>query len=309
MDATKTMLVGHAFTAAQAFVAGVSRPKTRELSSDLGRKDFGFSHEEFAEESGFYEGTFKVKHRNGFGVLYESNSGTKYRGQFMHDKRHNHGLQTWADSSSYDGEWVHGAKHGTGSYKTVSDSYAGKWEEGFKHGHGHQVFENKDEYVGSFWKGQCSGPGVYYHADGSEYHGAYANGKRNGVGMYFGPKQQKEHHTYKQGILVQRDILWPGSKPPRGQRAIQPMHSDQLVAEQKQLDMIKDTVFDNIPYMGHLCVKDSSIMDLSAPSIRKSLAAVNMAEMKAGLYPFEGSECSPVSGSGPVPLHPFQVDA
>ena len=227
------------------------------------------------------EGTFKVKHRNGFGVLYESNSGTKYRGQFMHDKRHNHGLQTWADSSSYDGEWVHGAKHGTGSYKTVSDSYAGKWEdaqlfsgtrrccfamrlstlhgssrslfnpsrrcrlciqEGFKHGHGHQVFENKDEYVGSFWKGQCSGPGVYYHADGSEYHGAYANGKRNGVGMYFGPKQQKEHHTYKQGILVQRDILWPGSKPPRGQRAIQPMHSDQLVAEQKQLDMIKDTV-------------------------------------------------------------------
>ena len=35
--------------AAQSFVAGVSRNKAqrRELSSDIGRKDFGFAHEEW----------------------------------------------------------------------------------------------------------------------------------------------------------------------------------------------------------------------------------------------------------------------
>ena len=43
MDAaSKALFSGHAFTAAQTFVAGVSRQtKKRELTSDIGRKYFG----------------------------------------------------------------------------------------------------------------------------------------------------------------------------------------------------------------------------------------------------------------------------
>lgn len=52
-------------------------------------------------------------------------------------------------------------------------------------------------------------------------------------------------------------------------------------------DSRKETVFDALPYMGHLSVKDSTIMDLSAPSIRRQQAAANIAEMKQGLWPFD----------------------
>mmetsp|Transcript_44911 Transcript_44911/g.83821 ORF Transcript_44911/g.83821 Transcript_44911/m.83821 type:complete len:332 (+) Transcript_44911:48-1043(+) len=282
-DTRRTVLTGSAFTAAQTFVAGVSSQKKRELASDLGRKEFGFAHEEFEDESGFYEGTFKVKVRNGVGVLTEAHSGSTYHGQFLHDKKHNHGLQVWGDQSTYDGQWEHGAKHGQGSYKSITSTYDGRWEDGLRHGYGKQVYSNGDEFEGTWWKGQCSGPGVYYHADGSEYHGGWATGKRHGAGMYFGSRSQKEQHLYQQGILVQRKVLLPGSKPPRGQRAGQPLHCDKLLQTQKQLDMLTDTVFNSFPHVGHLCVKDSAVLDLSAPSIRREIAAANVAEMKGGL--------------------------
>lgn len=294
--AEKALFSGHAFTAAQTFVAGVSRPtKKRELTSDIGRKDFGFAHEEFDAESGFYEGTFKVKLRNGCGVLVEANSGASYTGQFLHERRNGHGLQKWPGQSSYDGDWEHGEKHGKGIYTSSTSTYDGKWAEGLRHGVGKQLYHNGDEYSGTWFKGQCSGPGVYYHADGSEFHGAWAFGKRHGAGMWFGPKNQKEQHLYKYGVLVERKILEPGSKPPRGQRAIQPMHSDREVATQKQTNMLKETVFDSVPYLGHLSVKDSTIMDLSAPSIRRQQAAANVAEMKIGLWPFDKNATEPLA--------------
>ena len=52
-------------------------------------------------------------------------------------------------------------------------------------------------------------------------------------------------------------------------------------------------MFDALPYMGHLSVKDSTIMDLSAPSIRRQQAAANMAEMKQGLWPFDPNAEAP----------------
>ena len=292
MDETRrTVYSGSAFAAAQTFVAGVSRQKNRELASDLGRKDFGFSHEEFEDESGFYEGTFKMKVRNGCGVLIENHSGSTYHGQFLHDKKHKHGLQVWGDQSSYDGQWDHGSKHGQGIYQSETSKYDGRWEAGLRHGFGKQVYANGDEYEGVWWKGQCSGPGVYYHTDGSEYHGGWAAGRRHGAGMYFGSRSQKEQHLYQQGVLVQRKILLPGSKPPRGQRAGQPMHCDKLLATQKQLDMMRETIFNATPHIGHLCVKDSTVLDLSAPSIRGQIAAANVAEIKSGLVNLDES-CS-----------------
>lgn len=288
MDAVgRALFSGHALTAAQTFVAGVSRPKKkRELTSDLGRKDFGFAHEEFDDESGFYEGTFKVRMRNGVGHLLEANSGASYSGQFLHERRHRHGVQKYSDSS-YDGFWSHGEKHSQGLFQSSTGTYDGKWEESLKHGAGKQLYKNGDEYHGTWYQGQCSGKGVYYHANGAEFHGAWAAGKRHGGGMYFGPKGQKEHHIYQFGVLMERRILLPGSKPPRGHRVIQPMHTDQTLKTQAHIDMLKDTMFDSIPYMGHLSVKDSTLLDLSAPSIRRQQAAANVAEMKRNLYPFD----------------------
>ena len=115
------------------------------------------------------------------------------------------------------------------------------------------------------------------------------------MGLWQTPWRRHVVHLYKYGVLVERKILEPGSKPPRGQRAIQPMHSDREVATQKQINMLKETVFDSVPYLGHLSVKDSTIMDLSAPSIRRQQAAANVAEMKIGLWPFDKNATEPLA--------------
>ena len=94
---------------------------------------------------------------------------------------------------------------------------------------------------------------------------------------------------YQQGVLIQRKVLLPGSKPPRGQRAGQPMHCDKLLATQTQLDMMRDTLFDALPHVGHLSVKDSTVLDVSAPSIRRQIAAATVAEIRAGLVSADDS--------------------
>ena len=53
--------------------------------------------------------------RNGVGMLVEANAATTYTGQFKDELRHNHGLQKWPDGSSYDGQWAHGQRHGSGT--------------------------------------------------------------------------------------------------------------------------------------------------------------------------------------------------
>ena len=66
----------------------------------------------------------------------------------------------------------------------------------------------------------------------------------------------KEHHLYRllglskltpfsvrYGQLTERTILAPGSKPPRGQRMIQPLHSDRPVTRQRQTDMLTPAAF------------------------------------------------------------------
>eukprot|EP00913_Durusdinium_trenchii_P001098 g1006.t1 len=323
MDAVgRALFSGHALTAAQTFVAGVSRPKKKRLGgmevrgeercedvpqglvndryttlsllsvvhacadltalvprdSDGEIAPFSFEPPRNGSDAP-EEGTFKVRMRNGVGHLLEANSGASYSGQFLHERRHRHGVQKYSDSS-YDGFWSHGEKHGQGLFQSSTGTYDGKWEESLKHGAGKQLYKNGDEYHGTWYQGQCSGKGVYYHANGAEFHGAWAAGKRHGGGMYFGPKGQKEHHIYQFGVLMERRILLPGSKPPRGHRVIQPMHTDQTLKTQAHIDMLKDTMFDSIPYMGHLSVKDSTLLDLSAPSIRRQQAAANVAEMK-----------------------------
>ena len=123
--------------------------------------------------------------RNGVGMLVEANAATTYTGQFKDELRHNHGLQKWPDDSSYDGQWSHGQRHGTGTmaiqvelvshfitsglfktfrhscavftvcqpgtYTSEHSSYSGRWAKNFKHGPGHQRYKNGDAALHPSW--------------------------------------------------------------------------------------------------------------------------------------------------------------
>jgi len=81
-----------------------------DFSSDVGRKKFGFSHEEIDDSSAYFEGQFKLFQRCGEGTLHSPDTGSKYVGQFQNDQFHGEGDQTWSDGSKYKGQWKTGQK-------------------------------------------------------------------------------------------------------------------------------------------------------------------------------------------------------
>ena len=46
------------------------------------------------------------------------------------DKKHGHGVYTWADGKRYDGMWENGRQHGEGKYISDDKVKLGIWKEG-----------------------------------------------------------------------------------------------------------------------------------------------------------------------------------
>merc|ERR1712113_905972 len=138
-----------ASTAASAEQSPQTRAMNIDFSSDVGRKNFGFSHEEIDDATAYYEGQFKFHQRNGEGTLHAPETGSKYVGQFRHDAFHGEGEQTWSDGSNYKGQWKAGRKHGRGVYTNADVlRYLGGWDSGFRHGQGKQEYANSERYEG-----------------------------------------------------------------------------------------------------------------------------------------------------------------
>ena len=58
--------------------------------------------------------------KHGKGVLY-LNTGDKYEGYFIEDKREGKGIYTWKCGSKWEGSFVNGALHGKGIYYPVNN--------------------------------------------------------------------------------------------------------------------------------------------------------------------------------------------
>lgn len=248
------------------------------MVSDLGKKKFGFEREEFDDGTGYYEGKYKVWMRHGPGALIETGV-SSYLGQFRNERSHGDGQKLWTDGGSYKGQWKDGMKHGHGSYSSNGScssgktSYSGRWKEGLRHGEGVQNFANGDSYHGTYWGGLCSGLGTQHFEDGSTYFGGFAGGRHNGGGLLYGADNTRERHTFDQGVLMKREILRPGAAPKKMDRARPVVHVAMIEEEQSKTAMIQDTLLGDSgkSFFPHITVKESTTMDLSAPSIRKQL--------------------------------------
>ena len=52
-------------------------------------------------------------------------------GDYYMDKKHGHGVYTWADGRKYDGMWENGKQHGEGVYYDINGiAKRGIWENG-----------------------------------------------------------------------------------------------------------------------------------------------------------------------------------
>eukprot|EP00440_Ansanella_granifera_P067815 gb/GFBE01073568.1/.p1 GENE.gb/GFBE01073568.1/~~gb/GFBE01073568.1/.p1 ORF type:complete len:422 (+),score=76.50 gb/GFBE01073568.1/:1-1266(+) len=258
-----------------------------DLSTDIGRTAFGFAQERLESFDGTYEGTFSVKVRHGKGHLELNKPLTVFEGQFQNDKFDGKGVLKRQDGSSYVGQWKCGQKHGLGVKSRDGTSYDGKWDDGLRHGAGCQKYVNGDRYSGTWWRGQCSGIGTYYFEDGAQFHGAWGNGRYDGVGFHYGPNKERERLTFDQGVLVQREILTPASPPKTKGRPT--VNKGKVRDSQLKQDMIRSTEFDAGPVYRYLTVKDSTVLDLSAPSVRRR-----------NLPPLTPEKTSPVRGMPPL---------
>lgn len=301
----------------KTFQQGTSTRATfNPMSSDLGTQKFGFVRQEFDYGTGFYEGRKKVWMRHGPGLLVETGV-SSYIGQFLNDVKHGHGNLAYADGSSYTGEWQDGVKTGKGTYSSSIDktSYSGRWLNGMKHGEGVQTFANGDSYEGTYFGGLRSGLGTKIYEDGSQFSGCFAGGRYNGGGILYGSGDTRERLIFEQGTLMKREILRPGKKPAKIDRARPVVHVQSIQEKQTKIDMLQETILGakERQHFPHLIMKVSNAMDLSAPSIRKQLrdakntpreAAQTVPRTAAQIAPRTAAQTAHLSGRPVGSIHP-----
>eukprot|EP00440_Ansanella_granifera_P019907 gb/GFBE01021631.1/.p1 GENE.gb/GFBE01021631.1/~~gb/GFBE01021631.1/.p1 ORF type:complete len:335 (+),score=50.33 gb/GFBE01021631.1/:1-1005(+) len=240
-----------------------------DFSSDVGRKKFGFSHEDIDDGSAYYEGQFKLYLRCGQGTLQNNETGAKYVGQFQADKFHGKGDHLWPDGSRYIGDWHSGRKHGEGEYTSADNlKYKGGWNEGRRHGQGCQEYANGDRYEGSWFQGQVSGLGTYHFADGSQYQGAWSQGRYEGIGIMYSASGDRERLTYSHGLLMKREVLPPGPVPEIANRAKPSVYAKILYSQDREA-LLQPTLILETPRNPFLIKRDVDIMTtLTAPALR-----------------------------------------
>jgi len=135
--------------------------------------------------------------------------GSIYVGNFCMGRFHGYGKCTSEDgSTSYQGQWVHGAKHGFITYRSAEGFvYRGEWRADVMNGPGTLTIANGDVSSGTFMDGVLQGPGrvlsstkkllyqgqfqnsvhhgsgTYYYPDGRVYDGQWDNGDMHGTGV------------------------------------------------------------------------------------------------------------------------------
>uniref|UniRef100_A0AAQ4QLR5 Uncharacterized protein n=1 Tax=Gasterosteus aculeatus aculeatus TaxID=481459 RepID=A0AAQ4QLR5_GASAC len=95
-------------------------------------------------------------------------------GSWVEDLRRGHGVYTYPNGDTYDGEWLHHVRHGPGTYH-YSDTgavYRGCWVNDQMESAGGYVYSNH-RYEGNFVNNAPGGPGKYVFDTGCEQHGEY----------------------------------------------------------------------------------------------------------------------------------------
>jgi len=104
----------------------------------------------------FYKGGFKNDTYDGEGeYVYEDGTGRRYKGHWDNGKMHGQGSYTFENGDIYQGEYVHGQKHGHGKL-TMNEKgiiYEGGWANGKQHGEG-RLYATADlkEIISGTWE-------------------------------------------------------------------------------------------------------------------------------------------------------------
>jgi hypothetical protein len=140
---------------------------------------------------------------------------------YANGKKEGFGKYTWADGSTYEGDWVDNRINGRGVYLWKDGRrFYGEWINNDMEGLGVYFWADGRRYEGQYDKDKKSGFGLYYWTDGRHYAGWWSSGKQHGLGVYLDPKKGKMKYG-----------LWEGGKR-------------MMWFEQEQIDLIQKRTLD-----------------------------------------------------------------
>jgi hypothetical protein len=124
-----------------------------------------------------------------------------YEGDFMHGMRHGKGRYEFREEV-YDGEWKWDHRHGWGQLSCADGStIKGEWQNGKTHGFA-SVVDQKGTviYEGEFKEGKRHGLGRQLFESGDMYDGGWQNGRLNDRGVYYFTNGDRLLGMWKEGL-------------------------------------------------------------------------------------------------------------
>ena len=182
------------------------------------------------QANGTYTGEWKDNKKSGFGVATFAN-GRKYEGHWLNGKMHGTGTM-WARKKGssgyrkrYQGDFANNKFHGVGKiFYDSGDKYEGNFEKHRRHGRGVCEYANGDVYEGEWRNDKRSGRGLLLLKNGDRFDGHFAEDKKSGVGVYYYFSTRKMYEGE-----------WLDDVPKCGEYKSLPAHFNDQVAPQKQL--------------------------------------------------------------------------
>merc|ERR1719468_686803 len=91
-------------------------------------------------------------------------------------------FEIWVDGSRYDGDFLHGAMHGSGIWKSQTAEFRGEFRQDEYEGWGRYIFSDGRLYAGQWRRGHMTGQGEMDWPNAAKYAGGYLQDKQHGDG-------------------------------------------------------------------------------------------------------------------------------
>ncbi|WP_417500694.1 PEGA domain-containing protein [Marinobacter sp.] len=133
---------------------------------------------------------------------YEDSDGLRYEGQFVDGAFHGTGTAWYSDGSRYEGDWDNGKRAGEGVWRDADGSrFTGQFKDDAFFGQGTLTLANGDILTGEWAQGRLNGHGSLATADGMLYVGGFRNSDFHGRGTLTYPDGRHYEGSFSNGVF------------------------------------------------------------------------------------------------------------
>lgn len=196
-EADRARKIGYLPMEKQAELKPVDRDVARDMCSELQVR---------TQAAG---GTYQVSKGPGWDAIMGNDKFQK-RLQFLqeHARTGTH-VEQYGMDGQYEGDFMHGMRHGRGRYEFRGEIYNGEWKWDQRHGEGELKCTDGSTIKGSFQNGKPHGMATVVDKNGAQiYEGEFKDGKRDGLGRQNFDSGDMYTGGWKNGRLHDRGVYY-----------------------------------------------------------------------------------------------------